>query len=157
MVFRLVGVEDSKAPQLTIDPYVPLTVQWPRYSSELERPNSEVLANETVTVEIKTSALDGCLLEFILLDWHAKKDPSGELAGMAFEKGVPFLSNDPQVDGILNVEPYVNGVTIRLLGEASARRIGSHAAMLDVSASGELVALHVKFDDDESRSFYDQD
>ncbi|MFD9222911.1 hypothetical protein ACFWDI_23545 [Streptomyces sp. NPDC060064] len=140
----LKGIHSPADPEVSVDPYVPLTLQWPKYLATLSQPDSVVLSERGVTVEIKTSPVDGEILEFILVEGGSVRvDRSVSMTMPEYTPGVPLLVGATEVGYEPSVHLYANGIRVQFNLHAPMKNIGSARAVFGFSEAGQMVCLDV--------------
>lgn len=148
-MFDIVSFTQSGRPTVTSDPYVPLTVQWPRYASTTRPPSTFVISDDGGLAEIKIDSGNGELLEFVLLEVGKIKAEENTSEIIVTDAGVPLLSasSDPYEGVSLGVRLAPGVVMFELSQEVPYRFFGSDEVSVGCSASGRWVCLMVSLED----------
>lgn len=147
MKLKLLGVEPSSEPSVEIDEYIPVTAQWPAYTSLTSAPACLMLDVGASLVEIKTSETTGELVEIVLVDAKQLDSVDADLNFPTdFEPGSPILSIEESADcGISGVRRYSDGLDIHFAEVTPVRTVGSSRVLFRFSPKNELIGISLKF------------
>jgi hypothetical protein len=149
--FTILGVNPAGEYFVEVDEYIPLTVQWSRYSRLREAPRSVVLDAGGSLVEIKTDRDSGEVVELVLVDiGRPERSDTSLNAPAVTDSGVPLVAFDesPQGRSVGGVCLFADGLRIHLGAGRAARGVGDSEAVFGFSDPGQLVEFDLRLDPD---------
>jgi hypothetical protein len=151
-------VEVEHAPFIEYDPYVPLTITWPRYNRSLESPTAVLLRGSRGHVEVKFNADDGELVEIVVPSAAATDIPS-VVRDWPTPSGlcVPAIRVAPPSDTLdapdLRFEAYRNGLKICFCDQVEREFVGSGPVFFGMGEESSLVSMMVAWNSTERQEF----
>ncbi|MGW6506540.1 hypothetical protein ACWGCP_03125 [Streptomyces niveus] len=152
MTFKIIGTLQSASPQISVDPYIPLTLQWPGYLTAPDVVPSIIAGTNGALMEIKTS-LEGEILEFVLIESGTITPVSDSMQIPSHNPGVPRIELPLGDSQEMLINAFLDGVEFQFDEAETENYVGIGGVVFGVSSEGLCTSLRVAFQEAEMQVF----